>query len=126
MPVRSLHSSVLKWPDAAVVDRAVREWAARIAAQHPKVLFIAYFGSYARGDWGVGSDLDLLILVEDSQRPLFERGLDFDLSDLPVPAEALVYTQMEWESLAVRSPRFHSTLTSEWVPIFKRSPGNSF
>lgn len=125
MPVRSLHSSVLKWPDAAVVDRAARQWASRIAALHPEVLFIAYFGSYARGDWGVGSDLDLLILVGASQRPFFERSLDFDLSDLPVPAEVLIYTQADWEALSIQSPRFYSTLIKEWVPIFQRYPGNS-
>ncbi len=121
MPVRSLHSSVLKWPDAAAVDEAARRWAREAAGQHPEVVLIAYFGSYARGDWGVGSDLDLLILVESSRRPFIERALDFDTSDLPVPAEALVYTQAEWRDLAIQSSRFYTTVIREWVPIFERN-----
>jgi hypothetical protein len=49
MPVRSLNSSVLKWPDRASVDRAVRAWAIDAAGQHPELLRAGYFGSYARG-----------------------------------------------------------------------------
>lgn len=55
MPVRSLRSSVLKWPDRAQVDAAVREWAAQVALSRPEVVRIGYFGSYARGDWGWGA-----------------------------------------------------------------------
>ncbi|MGQ9602514.1 MAG: nucleotidyltransferase domain-containing protein, partial [Candidatus Bipolaricaulia bacterium] len=66
MPVRSLNSSVLKWPDAKTVDRAVRIWAKEIAQLKPEVVRIGYLGSYARGDWGVGSDLDLVVVVQRS------------------------------------------------------------
>lgn len=51
MPVRSLSSSVFKWPDKATVERAVQLWAEKVAAQRKDVLRIGYFGSYARGDW---------------------------------------------------------------------------
>ena len=64
MPVRSLNSSVLRWPDAATVDRALRKWAAEVVAKRKNVLRIGYFGSYARDDWGVRSDIDLVVVVE--------------------------------------------------------------
>ena len=57
MPTRSLSSPVLKWPDRQSVDRAVRRWAENVVQQRQDVVRIGYFGSYARGDWGVGSDL---------------------------------------------------------------------
>ena len=57
MPVRSLSSSVLKWPNKKSVDFAVRSWAEKISEERNDVQKIGYFGSYARGDWGVGSDL---------------------------------------------------------------------
>jgi len=105
MPVRSLTSSILKWPDAKVVDRALREWADRAARNRQDVLRIGYFGSYARGDWGVGSDLDLLIVVEDSDRPFERRSVEWDTTALPVPTDVLVYTGDEWHSMAEqRSP----------------------
>jgi hypothetical protein len=53
MPVRSLSSSVLKWPNKKAVDSAVRLWAEKVSRERKDVQKIGYFGSYARGDWGV-------------------------------------------------------------------------
>ena len=65
MPVRSLSSRVLKWPKAEVVEPAVEAWAHQIAAEHPEVAHVGYFGSYARGDWGVGSDVAISVYVPE-------------------------------------------------------------
>ena len=119
MPVRSLNSAGLKWPDAETVGRAMRDWAENVGSSHPEILCIGYFGSYARGDWGVGSDLDLLVIVEESERPFWQRSLDFDLGSLPVPAEALIYTQAEWEAMGGRSRRFYETARRETVWVYK-------
>jgi predicted nucleotidyltransferase len=59
----------------------------------PSVVAVGYFGSYARGDWGVGSDLDLVVIFEASAEP-FERRA--------VPMDLLVYTRAEWTRLASR------------------------
>ena len=104
MPVRSLHSSVLRWPDKRTIDTAARLWAQRLASEMPEILGIAYFGSYARGDWGVGSDLDVVIVVTTSDRSFEERGRDFDTRDLPVPTDILVYTLAEWRTLEREVP----------------------
>jgi len=100
MPVRSLLSPVLKWPDVETVVAALRHWAARIAGRCPDVLRVGYFGSYARGDWGVGSDLDIVIIVQDTTTPFERRAAAWDTTSLPVPAELLVYTADEWHRLA--------------------------
>jgi hypothetical protein len=47
----------------------------------------------------VGSDLDLVIVINESNSPFNERPLHFDSPDLPVPAEMLVYTAAEWDQL---------------------------
>jgi len=117
MPVRSLRSSVLKWPDREEVDRAVRRWARSVA--RPGVVRIGYFGSYARGDWGVGSDLDLIVVVAQSDLPFHRRAGVWDLTDLPVPAEVLVYTEEEWASLPERG-RFGRHLREEAVWVYER------
>lgn len=113
MPVRSLHSSVLRWPDRREVVSRVSEWAAREAPRHSGLLRLGYFGSYARGDAGVGSDLDLVAVLESSPEPFERRALAWDLSALPVPAELLVYTRQEWESLQQQGTRFARTLQQE-------------
>lgn len=99
MPVRSLNSPVLKWPDAQEVKQAARIWARKMARQHPTIIGIGYFGSYARGDWGVGSDLDLVIVVTDTELAFAARAAQWDTTSLPVPADVLVYTRTEWGKL---------------------------
>jgi uncharacterized protein len=117
MPVRSLNSSVLKWPDRDHVDRALRHWAKKELTQHPEVLRFGYFGSYARGDWGVGSDLDLLAIVDHDTDAFDRRSLKWDLLKLPVAAELLIYTLSEWQSLESEGGRFVRALAqeTEWV-----------
>ena len=115
MPVRLLSSHILKWPDAQTVDRAVRRWAEDIDQNRKDVLRIGYFGSYARGDWGVGSDLDLLVIVRHSDLPFKGRSVSWNVAALPVPVDLLIYTQAEWHKL--RQRRFYSTVMREaiWV-----------
>ncbi len=121
MPVRSLTSSVLKWPDAKTVHEAARRLGERLAAAHPELERLGCFGSYARGDWGVGSDLDLLAIVSRTDRPFQERALDFELEGLPVPADLLVYTRREWEDLLAQGAPFVRRLAAETVWVWKRS-----
>lgn len=115
MPVRSLNSSVLKWPNREEVDRAVRLWAANLVKESPEIIKLGYFGSYARGDWGVGSDLDLVAVIEDCEERCERRSLKWGMHRLPVPAQALVYTQKEWESFKEQGGRFALTLERETV-----------
>ena len=120
MPVRSLSSSVLIWPNAREVDQAVHRWTSDLVLRRRDVVRLGYFGSYARGDWGVGSDLDLVIVVDRSDVPFERRGAEWDATDLPVPADVLVYTQAEWQSLG-QSRRFSSTLLREVVWVYART-----
>lgn len=122
MPVRSLTSSVLVWPDATRVDQAIRQWAAEAGRQRPEVTRIGYVGSYARGDWGVGSDLDVVIVVTGTPAPFIRRAAEWDLSSLPVPIDLLVDTDAEWQALPARSPRLARTLAAETVWVFPRVP----
>lgn len=122
MPVRSLRSSVLRWPDRETVDRSVRSWAARLAEREPELVAVGYFGSYARGDAGVGSDVDLVVILRATTQPPERRAARWDLEQLPVPAEALVYTCEEWQRLPAASPRLHRTLLDETVWVWGQPP----
>lgn len=120
MPVRSLSSSVLKWPDAKQVGEAVRQWALAAVQKRNNVARIGYFGSYARGDWGPGSDLDVVIVVDHSSLPFERRGTEWDTTDLPVPADVLVYTRKEWGSLRRKKSPFSRTVAREVVWVYVR------
>ncbi len=113
MPVKSSSSSVLVWPTRAEVDSALRRWAAHNEATRPDLLRLGCFGSFASGCWGVGSDLDLVAVVEDTSVPFERRALEWDLTSLPVSADLLVYTETEWTALIASRTRFARTLESE-------------
>ncbi len=120
MPVRSLNSSVLKWPELEVVLAAIKNWARETVSAHAEIQQIGYFGSYARGNWGVGSDLDIIIVVDHCEHPFWQRSRHYDTFSLPIHTEVLVYTQEEWSSLASRQPGFYNTLMREAVWIYNK------
>jgi predicted nucleotidyltransferase len=96
----------------------VRLWAERVSQNRGEVLRIGYFGSYARGDWGVGSDVDLVIVLKSSPLPFERRASEWDATGLPVPADVLVYTEEEWQRLP-KQGRFYRTMRQEtvWVLV---------
>ena len=120
MPVRSLNTAVLKWPDEQTVRRAAEQWAASVGAAEKTVLHIGYFGSYATGNWGVGSDLDIVVILESSEKPFGRRGTRFSTSQIPVPCDVLIYTRNEWEQLLRERRRFSRTILSEAVWLYSR------
>jgi uncharacterized protein len=117
MPVRSLNSSVLVWPDAAAVRRALTQWASDVASLRPDVERVGYIGSYARGDNGVGSDLDVVLVLARCDTPFEQRALDWNLTGLPVPVDVLVYTCAEWQALLAQASAFSRVVREEarWV-----------
>ncbi len=116
MPVKSSTSPVLKWPDRRQVEEEVRAWASRQVEVRPGLVKLGFFGSYARDDAGVGSDLDLIAIVESVSEPFERRSVSWDLTSLPVPAEILVYSSAEWSALRDQGGgRFGRVLREETV-----------
>lgn len=128
MPVRSLTSSVIVWPTREEVLAALSSWAPVLAERDRNILAIGVYGSYATASQGVGSDLDLIVIVEDSHLPHERRNLAWPLEDLPVPVDNVVLTRGEWRDLQTRNTRFARMLQHEvlWVwlaPTFE--PGTT-
>ncbi|MEX2534220.1 MAG: nucleotidyltransferase domain-containing protein [Trueperaceae bacterium] len=107
---------MLVWPTAEQVDGAARAWARRLSENNSTIRAIGYFGSYARGDWGVGSDLDLVAVIhEGAGAPRDGGGIDWDLESLPVPAELRIYSAHEWAELLLSNRRTGQVLRDETV-----------
>jgi predicted nucleotidyltransferase len=100
--------------------QALKGWAETVTRDRPEVVSIGFFGSYARGDWGVGSDLDLIIIVADSPQPFELRPSGFNTLELPVPTDVLVYTQEEWQAMKP-GRRFFQELDREAVWVYTRN-----
>jgi uncharacterized protein len=121
MPVRSLSSSVLVWPTRAQIADALRRWASQMADEHPELQRLGCFGSYARGGWGVGSDLDLVAVVTSASDRFDRRAVSWNVTSLPVPADILIYSEPEWRNLEAQGGRFAKTLIHETTWVFMRT-----
>lgn len=108
----------MRWPSRDEVDAAVRRWVREAMANDSTIQAVGYFGSYARGEAGVGSDLDLIVIVQASDRPFHQRSLGWQFNEIPVPVESVVYTQAEWQQMAANPSRFYQTLMQEAVWIY--------
>lgn len=97
----------------------MRAWASDVANARDDVRRIGYFGSYARDDAGVGSDVDIVIVVDAAAEPFERRAVAFDATRLPVPADVLVYTTREWAELG-SAPGFVSGVEREAVWVVSR------
>ncbi len=64
---------------------------------------IILYGSMARGDYGVGSDIDILVIAENLPDN-FDRRLRMmaELNDTTAPIECLAYTPEEFEEMLER------------------------
>ena len=71
------------------------------------------FGSWGSRDFGRDSDVDLLLVVK-TDKPFLERARDFfDVMDLALEMDLLVYTPEEFKSLTDKpSPGFWSSVVA--------------
>ena len=75
MPVPSPSGFVWRWPAAAEVLEQAAAWAALQRSGHPDLLAVGVCGSYGRGTAGVGSDLDLLLILQRCDEPIWDLSL---------------------------------------------------
>lgn len=78
-------------------------------------VYIYQYGSCARGEMRPGSDIDLLVVVEDSSLTFFQRGaLAYRaLRPIPVPIDVQVYTRSEFELRAALPVSFERTVRTQ-------------
>ena len=87
-------------------EAALRAWSDELRRSRPKAARVGYFGSYSRGDWGVGSDLDVLL-----QALCVPSGIAWPSSGCVVAVCAVVN-----ECGGVREPRLSSRIPKGQKP----------
>lgn len=98
MPSASSRSVSSIYQDSEGILRALRELAEAALARHPELERVILFGSFARGDFGLYSDADLLLVLSRSELDrFFERIPDFidDFLSAPIPVDVFPYTADE-------------------------------
>ena len=112
-----MNSAVFRWPDRETVLGAARRWASALRRRDSTVWLVGCIGSYARGDWGVGSDLDVIVVLAHSSLSRAQRYARYYPDDLPVPADLWVYTQAEGRSLEQHSAQLWQRIQRELVTL---------
>ena len=95
---RSSRSASEVYRDHKGIIAALREIADKAIARHPELQRVMLFGSMARGDYGLYSDADVLLVLSTSKLDrFFDRIPEFldDFVEAPVPVELLPYTEDE-------------------------------
>ncbi len=81
---------------------------------------IRIFGSYARGDYHEGSDLDLIIIKETDKK--FPDRIEEVLQYCPggIDVEPMVYTEHEMETMLAKGNAFLEQALSEGVVVYEQ------
>ena len=84
----------------------------------PETIYL--YGSCAHGKVGPDSDVDLLVVVPESERTFFERGaLAYrSLRRIQVPVDVQVYTREEFESRAALPVSFERTVRTKGRVVY--------
>lgn len=106
--------------DEEGVWAAVREFAEELARDNPEVERVIVFGSLVRGEAVPGSDVDLLIILKDSDIPILDRMSKYMPQRFPVGVDVFPYTADEVEQMLEDSNFFLKQALAEGVEVFVR------
>ena len=95
MRKQSSHSVKIRFADKEAVFRGLSRYLDELKENHPEVEAVGLFGSYSTGDYSVGSDVDLLVILKDSLIPLPDRIVAFLPTRFPVGVDVFPYTVEE-------------------------------
>ena len=112
-------SAKYKFVDRSQILGLARTAAARIAANHPEVRRVLLFGSFARGDFNVHSDLDLLVILESSSLSMSDRIADFLQDCAAYPTDVFPLTQEELHNRLREHDPFWTRAMKEGIDILR-------
>jgi len=81
---------------------------------------IILFGSFARGDFNEGSDVDILVIADWKECFLDRIGILLRLNTVHLPLEPIGYTREELERMKTEGNPFIMRVLEEGKVIFKR------
>ena len=108
------------WFDSEAVWRAVRTHARALAVRYPEIEEILVFGSLVRGTAVPGSDVDLLIVLERSDRPFLDRVPAFLPGAFPCGVDVFPYTRAEVDRMRGEGNALIAAALREGRAVFRR------
>jgi len=99
--------------DRTRIGEALRELVEGRYRPDRNVTAVYLFGSFAWGTPVPGSDLDLLVIVDDDPRPARDRIPDFLPGAFPIGVDVLVWTRAEWEERLAQDDRLARQIATQ-------------
>ena len=122
MQTRSSGSVKVIYLDRAAVLDAVEAAVTKLAKQRPEVKRVTLFGSLARGDAVPGSDVDLLIILSNADKPWKNRIPHYRPSGIPIGVDVFPYTEGELERMVEEGNPFVRRALAEGRVLYERHP----
>lgn len=91
----------------------MHQYAEQLLSSHPDVEEVVVFGSFADGTYAPGSDIDVLIILRSSDKPVWDRIPEFLPGAFPVGLDLFPYTRAEL-ALKETSPMAAAFRSSGW------------
>jgi len=114
--------SELCWPDNFVnrkYNKIVKKFINLIVRKF-KIRKIIIFGSFARGDYHKGSDLDLIIVGEFKERFIDRIGKILELNDSDLEIDVMVYTEKEFKKMIQERRPFIQQALEEGIVVYEK------
>jgi predicted nucleotidyltransferase len=77
------------------LEDLIQQWTQR----HPELEQVILFGSFARGDYFPGSDVDMLLILEKSDQPFLSRMVKFLPAHFLIDIDIFPYARDEFERI---------------------------
>lgn len=106
--------------DRPAIRRALEDLVKQRYRPDPNVAAVYLFGSFARGNAVPGSDVDLLVVVRDDQRPPRDRIPDYLPHGFPVGVDVIPWTQAELDERLAAGDRMAHAILAEGQALFDR------
>lgn len=81
---------------------------------------IIIFGSFARGDYHKGSDLDLVIVGEFKERFIDRIGKIMELNESDLEIDVMVYTEEEFQKMIKERRPFIGQVLDEGIVVYEK------
>ena len=114
--------SELCWPDNFInrkANKIVKRFINLIIKKF-NLKKIIIFGSFARGDYHKGSDLDLIIVGEFKERFIDRIGKIIELNDSDLEIDAMVYTEEEFQKMIKERRPFIEQALEEGIVVYEK------
>ncbi len=120
MQTKSSDSVKIRYLDKTAIMKAITHLVGDLSQKYPKIEEIRLFGSLARDEAVPGSDVDILIVLTDSDLPFNDRIDKYMPSSFPVGIDVLPYTEPEIETMLDQGNHFLKSAMKDSIILFSR------